>query len=60
MIMAPPPLHTHTYTDRSIHHATMHAHTCRGVNLKLSPGTVTSIVGPSGAGKTTLTQILSR
>lgn len=32
----------------------------RGLNLKLQPGTVTSIVGPSGAGKTTITQILSR
>jgi energy-coupling factor transporter ATP-binding protein EcfA2 len=31
-----------------------------GVSLTLRPGTMTAVVGPSGAGKTTLTQILSR
>lgn len=32
----------------------------RGVSLTLRPGTLTAVVGPSGAGKTTLTQILSQ
>jgi lipoprotein-releasing system ATP-binding protein len=30
----------------------------RGISLQITPGSVTSIVGPSGAGKTTLLQIL--
>jgi ATP-binding cassette subfamily C protein CydCD len=44
----------------SARHPGQRAHALRGVDLRLEPGRRVAVVGPSGAGKTTLAQVLLR
>lgn len=52
--------HEHALSVRGLSHAYAGAPVLRAVNLAVRPGEVVAVVGPSGAGKTTLFRCLTR
>jgi subfamily B ATP-binding cassette protein MsbA len=56
----PPPLGTVTFEDVSFAYAERSGDVLRNINLDVQPGELVALVGPSGAGKTTLVQLIPR
>jgi len=56
----PEPLGTVTFEEVHFAYAERSGDVLRGINLDVRPGEVVALVGPSGAGKTTLVQLIPR
>jgi subfamily B ATP-binding cassette protein MsbA len=56
----PEPLGTITFEDVQFAYAKRSGDVLHGINLDVKPGEVVALVGPSGAGKTTLVQLIPR
>jgi subfamily B ATP-binding cassette protein MsbA len=56
----PEPLGTVSFADVHFAYAERTGNVLEGINLEVQPGEVVALVGPSGAGKTTLVQLIPR
>jgi subfamily B ATP-binding cassette protein MsbA len=56
----PEPLGTVSFADVHFAYAERPGNVLEGINLEVQPGEVVALVGPSGAGKTTLVQLIPR